>query len=220
MSNRRPARSRKFTVGFAAFAALVAVVGRAASQEMHQSDLNEQLWPALRSGTAAEVEALLNQGADPNYNIRSANDKTGLGALLTGLQHGRVTLHIAAGPPILAEALGGLAFEPLTQQKLGLRKAIRKRFVPGDITWTDGIGKIRVLLAHHADPNQRYDNINPLIQAVGLRRADVAQLLLQYGADPDAKSANGDTARNCAIREKETEILALITSQSARTMHR
>jgi hypothetical protein len=59
-------------------------------------------------------------------------------------------------------------------------------------------------------------SVNPLVHAVGQNRIDAVQLLPQHGADPDAQTASGDTARKAATRNNDTSILALMTAKAGR----
>jgi hypothetical protein len=116
--------------------------------------------------------------------------------------------------PLLGYAMNGFS-NPSTKQYLKQNAKWFKAMhvVPPTLACTDPLAKMRVLLEHHADPNRRYYKANPLVHAVGINSAEAVQLLLQYGADPDAPTANGDTARSVATRNKNTAILALIPAK-------
>ena len=73
----------------------------------------------------------------------------------------------------------------------------------------------KLLLENSANPNMRFEDIEkgnptPLIHASGANQKDIAQLLLQYGADANLKNANGLTALMVAINNKNNDLVKLL----------
>ena len=222
MSTQRPKHSRRVILMLAAACVLAGLIGDSAIRGMRQDDLNEQLFTALQHGNTSELSPLLKLGADPNYVPRSQGDGISLSALLTNLRQGRLDFHVRHGLPMLGYALNGFSNEgPRALVRAKQFQMMHEQFkmmhvVLPPLTCTDPIGKMRVLLEHHADANLNYGGANPLSHAVAQNRADAVQLLLQHGADPDAQTVTGDTARSAATRNKYASILALMSAKQSR----
>ena len=215
MLRPRPTRPHKVIVTLVAVCILVGLFSRSVTMQMTQDDRDQQAFAALQHGGKAELAAVLDQGADPNYGPRNPSHKTGLSGLITDLVHGRIARHVRNEMPMLGFALNGLSNEH-PRAALHARQFKAMHILPPPLTCTDPLGKMRVLLEHHADPNRCYNDANPLVHAVGQNRADAVQLLLQHGADPDAQTANGDTARKVASRFRYGPLLALMQADSGR----
>jgi hypothetical protein len=84
---------------------------------------------------------------------------------------------------------------------------------PGANRRTDVSDMLRLLLSFGADPNQRgINDYTPLHMAVGERNGHAVQILLEGGADPEARTRIDDyeTAREMAEAAGLTDIAALI----------
>ena len=84
---------------------------------------------------------------------------------------------------------------------------------PGATPRTDVDEVLRLLLAFHADPNQRgINDYTPLHMAVAVRHPLAVQILLDGGADPDLRTRIDDheTPQEMAVAAGLTEIAALL----------
>ena len=73
-----------------------------------------------------------------------------------------------------------------------------------------------VLLDHGADPNAvRSDGSSPLMEAAGSGKADWCKLLLERGANPDLKNAEGDTASGIARQNNHPDVAEMIDHWTA-----
>lgn len=87
------------------------------------------------------------------------------------------------------------------------------RDIPGANRRTDVNDLLRLLLSYGADPNQRgINDYTPLHMAVGERNALAVQILLDGGADPEARTRIDDCDSALAMAEAAglTDIAALI----------
>ena len=197
MSTIRPVRSRKATIVIIVLAGFTMVCCFAAKQELRQSNLNDQLFDAVEFGTTSELAHALEKGANPNFGPRSMEDMAFEGNFLSNLLREHFVTHANHRMPVLGYVLNGCYLPPpLTAQQIQQAKA--KHEIPNPVRYADAYNKLRVLLEHHADPNFRYRDTNALIHAVRENQSDAVQMLLKYGADPDAPTADGSTARKVA----------------------
>jgi ankyrin repeat protein len=84
----------------------------------------------------------------------------------------------------------------------------------------DGDNVLRRLLDRGADPNTREGVLSetPLHVAARRRRTTAIEILLDYGADIDAKTAGGKTAYAHAIRRGFHDVTGLLKSRQASTV--
>lgn len=216
MPTLRPKRSHTVIFALAAVCVAAALSGGAAMQQMRQNDLDEQLFTAIQHGSTSELAPLLEQGADPNYIPRSLGDEIGFTALFTSLRHRHIALHVSHGMPMIGCILNGFDHRsPSTALQAKQFKA--SHILMNEPVFTDPAGKLRALLNHRADPNLLYMGINPLKHAVGMGQSEALRLLLEYGANPDARTTSGDTARTYAKRFNRPAIDALLNAKTAKT---
>jgi len=207
-----PRRTRPLIFTLAAACILTGIGGGLALRGMHQEELDEQLYTALEHGSTSEMTALLDQGANPNYVPRSGTDEVGTGALFARLKHGNIDFRIKHGPTMLGCTINGLAIRDPRAVQISTQQLKARHILASPVTCTDALAKMRALLEHHADPNRRTWDTNPAVAAIGIQRADALQLLLKFGANPDAPIDSGTTARKEATRSNIPAIMALLTT--------
>lgn len=139
----------------------------------------DRLAAAVQSGTAADVEAQLRQGADPNW--RFANGETPLAYAILKERYRIADLLVAHGadPKILDHGISMLSL------------VVQARTCPA--------GTVSALLAAGADPNQRDSVSPPLLRALHSGAEACAQALISHGANIEARDAAGGTALHAAV---------------------
>lgn len=130
--------------------------------------MSEQLFAAIQSDNAAEVEKLLKSDA----NLATARDKNGVSALVTATYHRR---------PGIVELIR--RFRHQNQQMLDVIEAA----VTGDSARLEAILKEDPSAAHIFSP----DGWTPLHLAAAFASKHGVELLLKLGADISARSKNG-----------------------------
>ncbi len=148
-----------------------------------------RLAAAIRTGRVADVDAQLHRGADPNQRL--ANGETPL-ALAIMTEHPQVsTLLVAHGadPNILANGMSMLSL------------LVQTAHCPVDA--------VRALLAAGADPNIRDapSDRTPLLRALNSGAAGCAQILIDHGANLDARDAGGGGALDAAVVGSSPEVV-------------
>lgn len=66
------------------------------------------------------------------------------------------------------------------------------------------------LLSSTTDVNRICNNQSPLMVAARYGKADLAQSLLKKGADKNLKNANGETARDFAVKYEKANLTAIL----------
>jgi ankyrin repeat protein len=152
------------------------------------ADVQSQMLDAVRKGDAAVVQKLIEQGANPK-----AIDKYGN------------TLLFDAGSPEMAEILVAHGVDPKIRNRSGFT-ALSSLCLNGGKN-TAAIA--RVLLQNGADPNSR-DGQLKTTPIMGARDGDTVDILMEYGADVNAKDSEGDSALFWATWQDVSTIQALI----------
>jgi ankyrin len=82
----------------------------------------------------------------------------------------------------------------------------------------DGVEAARVLLEYDAEVNSFADNelgVRPLNSAAAAGKTDVATLLLEHGADPNAPTKSGFTPLDAARENNDDQLADLLRSHGA-----
>ncbi len=193
------------------------------------------LLAALRPGNIEAVRLLLSHGADPK-----AVDKQGVGLLRIAYDAGDAALQQAAraaglectrleqlGDDALLTALGSGDKDLITTVfRLGispdaLTKIQATRFpAMGLLAFESATPPIQLLLEHGANPNLNGDRgITPLMMAAAAETPDLelVRLLVQEGADINARDVRGRTVLDWALTQGETEVSKFLRSAGAKS---
>eukprot|EP00854_Cymbomonas_tetramitiformis_P010117 gene10117-11975_t len=73
---------------------------------------------------------------------------------------------------------------------------------------------LRLLLEHNADPNLACGGRTPLTQAAWWGHAEAAQLILEFGADPEANNDMGHTALTEAANMGRAGVLKVLLHEA------
>lgn len=205
----------------------VSVLGAVLWYERNQK--SQHLMEAIERNQPTEVASLLNSGVDPN----TANSE-GVSALMlasyhglqpmveTLLQHGakvdardnrqHTALRLAgSGHPGIVKLLLDHGADPNAKDFYGktLLTSVCESGADHDPA------TLRLLLERGADPNVPGDDGSPLLYAINLGQhgnAEIARLLLQHGANPDAQDRTETPALICAVDQHNPEIIQALTS--------
>ena len=154
-----------------------------------------QLWWAAKDGRLADVERLLEEGANPN-----AADLDGEGPL-----------HVAArwGQVAIAEVLLTHGADPGAKALYGA--------TPLQVSVLEAqVGAARSLLSHGADANARdLFGKSPLHDAALRGNRELVALLLDYGADATAADDSGTTPLHLAARGGNKAMMKVLLSHRA-----
>lgn len=151
-------------------------------------------YEALARSTAELMELLLSHGADPN-----ARDKRGWAVWTYGRK-----------APVLMGVTDILGL---------LRKAGAKQPPPDVITALDlkDLDELKEALAANTNPNQKDpDGLPAVLRAIILEDGhEFLEVLLEKGADPNLRSANGELPLDRAILTENSDAIALLLSRGA-----
>ena len=78
------------------------------------------------------------------------------------------------------------------------------------VCWKGAVDVARALLDHGADVDAGGNGMTPLMLAAMCGHREVVALLLERGADPGARSANGHSARELAANIRAQPVIALL----------
>src|ERR1039458_7859540 len=193
------------------------------------------LLAARRPGNIETVRLLLSHGADPK-----AVDKEGVGFLRIAYGQEDAALQQAARSAGLeCTRLEQLGDEPLltalgsgdkdliaTVFRLGVNPneliKIESAHVPsiGLLAFEGATPPIRILLDHGANPNVKSDRgFTPLMMAAAADMPDLelVRLLVQKGADVNARDLKGRTVLDWALTQGETEVSKFLRSAGAKS---
>ena len=166
----------------------------------------------------AVVEVLLEKGADVN-----AKQENGMTSLLAAVQEGQydiVEVLLEKGADVDAQCDNGVTALHLAVQEgdLDLVEVLLKKDPVVDVE-ANGYrgaetpllmavlkdpGIVKALLEKGADPNaMSSDGKMPLLKAARWGRLDVVELLVEHGANVNARNINGYTALHCALGQTE-----------------
>ena len=150
---------------------------------------DQLLLQAARNGVGAELKALLGSGANPN-----AVDRWGNTALMFAAQEGSLdTVQLLLQAGALVNGRGG-AMTPLAAA------ALRGHTVVA-----------RMLIRNKADVNEVGSNgLSALMNAVSLNRLEVAQVLIETGANSRVLDRAGDNVLAVCVNKNYHDMLALL----------
>jgi uncharacterized protein len=185
----------------------------------------DDLFQAVHNGDAARVDALL----DAQPTLLKAHDPSGNSLLVAALYHGQQDLAaalVARGAPVNlweAAALGDVA-----RLQAHLQADPSSLEAHSHDGWTalhlaahfGHADAAQYLLRHGADVRARSTNPldnQPLHAALAGRSLDVARLLLDAGADPNAAEHGGYAPLHQAAEPGDLPLIRLLLDRGART---
>ena len=161
-----------------------------------QEDKDLALAGAANTGSLLSVRALLNYGADPNYDLSKRQGAGRGSALISAASSGK--------PDVLREIL-------MHKPKLELRgqDGQTAMFAAGDYRNTDADGAriecVRLLAEAGANVNARDDDGNTPLHETFLE--DVAEELIKLGANVNARNDDGETPLFTTVSDEIVKIL-------------
>jgi hypothetical protein len=84
-----------------------------------------------------------------------------------------------------------------------------------EAVWVGDAAKVSKLLRRGANPNAKEDGSTPLHLAVLKEHADIAKLLLEHGADVNAKDKYGGTPLHRAVLTEDADVVTLLLEHGA-----
>jgi ankyrin repeat protein len=190
--------------------------------------LSGALVDVARTGDSGLVQALLSRGADPNHQDARSKKTALISASVAGVpavvelllksgartdlkgEFGRLPLHWAvtwlkADTPELPGADRVKVAELLLEAGAAVNARDDDGNTPLMSEWLIGADVVPLLIAHGADVNAQ-DALYEHTALMICRNPKVTQLLLEAGADPYAKDADGRTALDHAKASSWTEV--------------
>ena len=169
------------------------VVAYMSLETMFPDAMVRSLASAAGEGDLAEVDRLVAEGV--NVNARGTQDATPLFWSLRDLSGFTKLLELGADPNVVFGDGGSV-----------MHWAAR----------AEGTDFLRATLRHGGDPNLVAGTFRrtPLFEAIGRNDASI-ELLLDAGADIDARSSNGDTAAMVAAGRGRFDVVYLLLSRGA-----
>jgi ankyrin repeat protein len=155
-------------------------------------DGHSLLFVATRDGRLEIVRALLARGVDPNPRTKRDAAPLYAAAMRNRAREAKLLLAAGAKPELAKDSDGDVAL---------VVAAFREE-----------LGVLRVLVG--TKPSVAHLSL-ALLEAAGVGNVKIVKLLLKAGADPDWKSARGNSARSIARQRKQREVLKVFASPSA-----
>jgi ankyrin repeat protein len=180
------------------------------------------LLAAVKAGDADAVARLL--GAEPDL---AGASEDGISAVRVALYHHQAAvldLLLQHSPPL--DGLDHAALGWTAELRLDLARdpeLVRRRSADGFTAlhyacFFGGAPAAGALLVAGADPNAVADNamqVRPLHSAAAARDPEAVRVLLEAGADPDARQAGGFTALHAAAQHDDAATAALLLRHGA-----
>jgi ankyrin repeat protein len=211
-------------VGFWKLSALISIPGRApfrgAGPIADHAVLTKQLMDAIRDGDSVQVQALLEQGADPN-----ARDDAGDTALMRAALHADVeVMRVLVAHGAKASARGQDGGSPLLRavHDLGKARFLLERGAPVDDVVMVAAARVPgcrelldLLFARGGNGRAAVQGYTLLMASAGNGDLDAVKCLLDHGADVKAQMANGYTALIGAAIAGDARVVALLLERGA-----
>lgn len=142
------------------------------------------LMEAARQGNVATVSALLSAGADPNVQEKNGGQNALIWAISE--RHAAVT-------------------DELVRHKADVNARTKSEFTALMFAAQGDVDSARILLAAGANPNDVMEKWGQtaLIIASTMGRTDIVAMLLDKGANPNARDGNSFTALHAAVRDSD-----------------
>ena len=186
-------------------------------------DTSSEIFEAIKANDAAKAQELLVR--DPA--LANARMDSGLSAVLLAAYYGRqeiVELLLASGARLNlfeASAVGKLdrVAEILNDQPDLVNDYASDGFTPlGLASFFGHAGVVKLLLERDAKVNIASNNaqhVMPLHSAVAARHLEIAEALLEHGADANAKQQDGITPLQEAAQNGQVEMARLLLKHGA-----
>ncbi|MDB6063834.1 MAG: Ankyrin repeat-like protein [Pedosphaera sp.] len=176
---------------------------------------------AVDGGNRSIVEWLLENHAD--VNSRDSNGKTPLMRAVSNIQIEMVRILLAHGADVKAQ---------IPQENGGQIP----KWTALDFAVAQKLDEIaKLLLENHADPNATFEEtrredqggipgagkvitvtgMTPLMLTVRYRSMEIAQILLEHGADANLKNSEGQTALLGAVQQNDEKMVQLLLEHAA-----
>lgn len=180
---RRMRLGRFLAVGLVA---AVGAIGWLGNSRLRAMRLEKPLVAAVKAGNGAEVEAMLNQGADPNSRDRSEELKPSFWDALQTYIRGRRPTADESNPVLVIAASQG------------------------------NVQVIKLLLDRGADVNASGEyGENSLFRAISTAPNETIRLLLDRGANPNALNVGNGTPLERAAERGKVETVQLLLAKGA-----